>query len=327
LASGQPDAVLLERFLADQDENAFATLVERHGPMVLAVCRSRLHDHWDIEDAFQSTFLKLVRSAHSIRRAELLGHWLYRVAHHCALRTRQKSAKHRQRSDLAAEVATVEPDGELSVGEVRQAMFEEINRLVEKYRVPVVLCYLEGLSHEEAARRLGWPLGTVKGRLSRARERLRQRLVRRGLTLTAALLALLSLEDLAKADVPPELVDATVKSARKLTAKRPVPAPLAPTFAWMGRAALTVALVSLIGVSTFGVSRAVGGRAFGSAAVYTNQAAGGCHASEASSEVAVGSAVAFAQQSGVKREPASRADSTKDMPGRRDPSSQAASGR
>jgi RNA polymerase sigma factor (sigma-70 family) len=226
--SSVSDDVLLERFLVHQDEAAFATVVDRHGPMVLAVCRSRLNDPWDVEDAFQATFLKLVRSAKSIRRPDLLGHWLYRVAHHCALRTGQNSARHRLRGDLVAEVATVEPDGDLSLREIRQALFEEINQLGETYRAPVVLCYLEGMSHEEAARRLSWPLGTVKGRLSRARERLRERLTRRGLTLTAVLLALLALEDTSRAEVPLALIEATIRSARRsLPGRKPMPKKIA----------------------------------------------------------------------------------------------------
>jgi RNA polymerase sigma factor (sigma-70 family) len=286
---GLSDGILLERFLADQDEEAFSMVVERHGPMVLAVCRSRLNDPWDIDDAFQSTFLKLVRSAKTIRRPELLGHWLYRVAHHCALRTGQNSAKHRLRSDLVAEVATVEPDGDLSLREIRHALFEEINQLGETYRAPVVLCYLEGMSHDEAARRLGWPLGTVKGRLSRARERLRERLIRRGMTLMAALLAMLSLEDLARADVPPELVEATIRAARRTTPKSPLPARLlallSPKFVWSLPTALILVAAIFVGISTVAVNK-VRARATWNAHIPVVEIEGGCHAATAPNAVA-----------------------------------------
>jgi len=243
------DGILLQRYLEQGDESAFAQLVERHGSMVMAVCRSRLDDPRDVEDAFQATFLKLVRNGRSIRQRDLVGHWLYRVAHHCALRAGRESAKHRPKGELVSEVAAVESDGELTFRDLRRALFEEINRLRDNDRAAVVLCYLEGLTHEEAAYRLGWPLGTVKGRLSRARDLLRERLTRRGLTLSAVLLTLLALEDFAQAAVSPELVAATVKAAGKILPK-PTPAMpgriasmLSPS--WLDRG--PVALIGLIG--------------------------------------------------------------------------------
>ncbi len=176
--SGLTEDQLLDRFITRRDDAAFAALVSRHGPMVLGVCRQLLRDPNDVDDAFQATFLILVRKAGSLRRRDLLGNWLYGVAYRVAVRSRAIAAR-RAASETPRDFETLASNREPPA--LLPELHEELQRLPESYRVAVVLCYLEGLTHDEAAQRLGWPIGTVKGRLARARELLRTRLTRRGL--------------------------------------------------------------------------------------------------------------------------------------------------
>ncbi|SIO36055.1 RNA polymerase sigma factor, sigma-70 family [Singulisphaera sp. GP187] len=185
---GLSDGQLLERFVTrhgEVAEAAFAALVERHGAMVLGVCRRILADPRDAEDAFQATFLVLVKKARRVRVDDSLGRWLYGVACRVAARARTEAGR-RQAREGEGVVDCAGPSFDSDRFDLRRVLDEELDRLPEKYRVPVVLCYLEGLTHELAAERLGWPVGTVRGRLSRARERLRTRLSSRGLAPTAA---------------------------------------------------------------------------------------------------------------------------------------------
>lgn len=188
------DAVLLERFVARRDESAFASLVSRHGPMVLGVCRRVLGDLHQAEDAFQATFLVLARKAGSLRRPETLAAWLYGTARHLALRSRRRDVRRQQREveHLRSSPASraLDPLDELTGRELLLALDEEVMRLPENYRLPLILCSLEGRSREEAARMLGWTTASVRGRLERGRARLRDRLLRRGLVLGAVLLAM-----------------------------------------------------------------------------------------------------------------------------------------
>ena len=182
------DGQLLERFVGQRDQAAFEALFWRHGPMVLGVCR-RLLGSADAEDAFQATFLVLVRKAASIGRREAVGAWLYRVAQRVALRARSTA---RPVAELPEEGPATDDDEEaVSWRDLRPMLDEAIASLPEKYRAPVVLCYLEGRTNEEAARELGCPKGTVAVRLMRARERLRRRLERCRLILPAALLTVI----------------------------------------------------------------------------------------------------------------------------------------
>ena len=213
------DGQLLERFATDGGEAAelaFAALVERHGPMVLRVCRGVLRDPHDAEDAFQATFLVLVRRARSLWVEDSLGPWLHRVA----CRIARAGAGERGPPARVASGARPRPgrrwprtptddDGLMAL------LHEEIDRLPERYRVPVVLCDLEGLTHEQAARHLGWPVGTVKSRLTSGRERLRDRLVRRGVApaIAAMKLMMATTARSASAAVPAGLVEATVRAA------------------------------------------------------------------------------------------------------------------
>ena len=212
-ASGLSEWQLLDRYASRGDEAAFEALVTRHGPMVLGVCRRLLRDPADVEDAFQATFLVLVRKAGTLGERDLLARWLYGVAHRVALRARSDAARRgaRERTGIPVEPAAAagDPDG----WELAATLLEEVRRLPEKYRSPVVLCYLEGRTHEQAASELRWPVGTVKARLARARDRLRDRLIRRGLAPSAGLLAHALTRD-ASAAVPELLIGTTARSVR-----------------------------------------------------------------------------------------------------------------
>ncbi|MGH7169830.1 MAG: sigma-70 family RNA polymerase sigma factor, partial [Gemmataceae bacterium] len=187
-ASKLSDQECLERFVAQRDEDAFAVLVRRHGPMVRGVCRRLLHHRQDAEDAFQATFLVLARKAGSVRWIGSIGPWLYQVAYRLASKARVDAARRREHERQAA-AEPLAPAADPSWREVCAALDEELQALAEKYRAPLVLCYLEGQTRDEAAERLGWSLGTLKRRLQQGRELLRVRLTRRGVTLPAALLS------------------------------------------------------------------------------------------------------------------------------------------
>jgi RNA polymerase sigma factor (sigma-70 family) len=201
---------LVAQFVRRRDEAAFAALLDRHGPMVLGVCRRVLRDPQDADDAFQATFLVFVRKAAALRRPGALGNWLYGVAYRIALQARAGAARWRALERHVEDMPAAEPVDEHIWAELRPLLDEEINRLPEKYRAPVVLCYLEGKTYAEAARVLGWAAGTVSGRLARAREKLRARLAVRGVTLSAAALAM-TLGQKGTAAVPAALAQATLK--------------------------------------------------------------------------------------------------------------------
>jgi RNA polymerase sigma factor (sigma-70 family) len=207
------DGQLLQRFALERDEAAFLTLLRRHGAMVLGVCQSVLHDGHDAEDAFQATFLVLVSKARSIGKPGSVASWLHGVAHRLALKAKASLARQRALERRAAQMATTDPGSDLLWRDLRPVLHEEVNRLPEKYRAPFVLCYLEGKTNEEAAHLLRCPKGTVASNLSRARQHLRGRLTRRGLALSAGLLALALARNTASAGVPSALADVTVKAA------------------------------------------------------------------------------------------------------------------
>src|SRR5262245_55356068 len=219
----QDDGQLLQQFVGRREETAFAALLQRHGPLVFAVCRQLLHDPHDAEDVFQATFLVLARKAASIRRHESLAAWLHRVAVNLA-RTARTSAAKRQRHERQAGVMAQEssPD-EVLLSDWQPILHEEVDRLPQKYRLPVVLCYFEGKSHDEAAHQLGWPLGTVKGRLARARQLLRTRLARRGLALTVAGITAALAQGAGAVTVPPALFAPTLRAALSFAAGGPPP--------------------------------------------------------------------------------------------------------
>lgn len=183
------DRHLLDRYATHRDEAAFAALLRRHGDMVWAVCRRELADVHDADEAFQATFLVLVHKAASLRGRESVAGWLQGVAWRLARKLKADAACRQVKEANANAGTTVDPLDEALRRDLRQVLDAELDRLPEKYRAPLILCYLEGQSYTEAARYLGWTEGTVSGRLARARELLRQRLTRRGLTLSSAALA------------------------------------------------------------------------------------------------------------------------------------------
>ena len=219
VAGGLSDGELLERFLSDRSaagEAAFRSLVERHGPMVLRVCNQTLNDRHAAEDAFQATFLVLARQACSIRKRESVACWLFGVARRASARIHVADAQRQryERQGMARLAALAARQSEPS--ESCPELHAEIERLPEKYRVPIVLCYFEGLTHEQAASLLRWPLGTVKTRLSRAREQLRSRLQTRGWPSVPMALASRHLPGDATV-IPQRLLSSTSEMAAKFT--------------------------------------------------------------------------------------------------------------
>ncbi len=211
------DADLLERFRTHQEEAAFTLLVQRHGPMVLAVCRRILGDVHGIEDVFQATFLVLIRKEGTIRKQASLAAWLHRTAARLALKARAQAAR-RQHYEREVPPQFEDRSDRLADGELRAALEEEIERLPDKYRMPLVLCYLTDKTHEQAACQLGCPKSSITSRLARARELLKQRLIRRGFTAPAGLLAVLLTEATTNAALPAVLTLSTVRLAvRALT--------------------------------------------------------------------------------------------------------------
>jgi RNA polymerase sigma factor (sigma-70 family) len=217
-AAGLADGELLERFASRRDaaaEAAFAALVERHGPMVLRVCRDVLRNEHDAADAFQATFLVLVRRAGSIRKGDSVASWLYGVALRVASVARS-SASRRRLHERKAAAMEARLDGGRPRDDLEAVLHEEVGRLPEKYRAAVVLCYWQGLTHEQAAEQLSWPVGTVRSRLAWARGRLRSRLIRRGLAPSVALSAAASSAEAAPMSVPAVLVKSTAHAASRL---------------------------------------------------------------------------------------------------------------
>jgi RNA polymerase sigma factor (sigma-70 family) len=199
---GQTDRQLLDYFVTTKDEAAFAALLARHGCLVFGVCRSVLHQEQDAEDAFQATFLALARMASSIRKRDSLASWLYGVALRTALRSRQAINARRRIEPRASTRTPEQPVSEATLRELQAILHEEVGRLAQRYRSPFVLCCLEGRTRAEAAQELGWKEGTVSSRIAKARTLLESRLVRRGVTLKAALAAATLLPAVGSAAVP-----------------------------------------------------------------------------------------------------------------------------
>ena len=220
--TGLNDSQLLCRFTDVRDvtaDSAFKELVDRHGPMVMGVCRHILRHTHDADDAFQATFLVLVRKARSVQVRETLAPWLYSVAIRTAQRARASAARYRGDGGEQMEALETVPEDSDEL-ELRAFLHEELDRLPYKYRAPIVLCHLEGKTHEQAAQLLHWPIGTVSGRLSRGRELLKSRLQRRGLAAPPAILSASSL-NLAKS-VPVPLVESTLAAATRFATAQSV---------------------------------------------------------------------------------------------------------
>jgi RNA polymerase sigma factor (sigma-70 family) len=207
-----PDRALLESFATQRDERAFATLVERHGSLVWGVCKRVLAHEQDAEDAFQATFLVLARKAGSVPWRDDVGNWLYAVAIRVARKAKGRNQRQLRQEQSATAEARMEEAHDPARAELVELIDEEVGRLPDKYRRPIVLCCFEGKTYAEAARLLGWPEGTASARLSRARDILRRRLIQRGLALSA-IPATFLLEPTVDAAVPDTLVNTTARNA------------------------------------------------------------------------------------------------------------------
>jgi RNA polymerase sigma factor (sigma-70 family) len=211
--AGLTDGQLLEDYLSRRDEAAFAALVRRHGPMVWGVCRRTLRNYHDAEDAFQASFLVLVRKAASVVPREMVANWLYGVARRTALKARTTAARRKGRERQVTEMpepAVAEPD---LWRDLRPLLDEALSRLPDRYRVVIILCDLEGNTRKEVAEQLGLPEGTVGSRLARARAILAKRLARHGLAVSGGALAAVLSQNVAPADVPTPVVSSTSKAA------------------------------------------------------------------------------------------------------------------
>src|SRR5262249_13124338 len=219
------DRQLLERFAARHDEAAFAVLVRRHGPLVLGVCWRLLHDWHDAEDAFQATFLVLARKAAAVRWRDSVSNWLYEVAYRVATKARTDAGRRRGHERRAAKetrflgkTGLLTPNRDAAWRELCGVPDEELHRLPERYRAPLLLCYLEGQTQDQAAHRLDWSLRTLKRGLERAGQLRRRRRPRRGWPLPAALIVAGLSQSGATAAVPAALAYPTVQAALRIAA-------------------------------------------------------------------------------------------------------------
>src|SRR6516165_3480564 len=215
--AGLTDGELLELYATRREAAAFEALVRRHGPMVLRVCRRVLRNEADAEDAFQATFLVLVRKAASIRCPNTVSNWLYGVAYNTALKAKAMNHKRRAKERESATVPKAEARGEVW-REVQALLDAELSGLPDKYRIPIVLCDLEGKTIKEAARHLGWPQGTVATRLARGRAQLAKRLTLPGSVTAAVVAHTTAAQGTTSACVPASLVVSTVQAATAVAA-------------------------------------------------------------------------------------------------------------
>lgn len=217
-----PDGELLERFIDAHDEAAFTVLIEKHGPMVLGVCRRALTSLHDAEDACQATFLVLSRKAATVSKKASLGSWLHGVAGRVSANLKREQGRRRSRERKRDTAPSKDPASEVSWSEVQAVLDEELQLLPDRYRAPLVLCYLECLTRDEAATQLGVTPGSLHGLLERGRDLLRKRLVKRGLALSAALSAVALGGSLARA-LSPTFVLSSSRAAALLAAGKPLP--------------------------------------------------------------------------------------------------------
>jgi RNA polymerase sigma factor (sigma-70 family) len=243
------DGQLLECLVSDRDEAAAAALVDRHGPMVWGVCRRVLGNHHDAEDAFQATFLVLVRRAASIRPRELVAHWLYGVARQTAFKARATAARRQAREKQVGELPEVEVAAE-SCGELQRLLDRELSRLSDKYRIAIILCDLEGRSRKEAAHQLQIPEGTLSSRLTTGRALLAKRLARHGYALPAGALTA-ALAQQAAAAVPAAVLALTIQSAGRFAAGNAAAGTTSARAAALTKEVLQAMLLSKLKVATF----------------------------------------------------------------------------
>jgi RNA polymerase sigma factor (sigma-70 family) len=248
------DGDLLLRFAHGRDEDAFATLVARHGPLVLGVCRRVLPDTNDADDAFQATFLVLARKAGSIRQPERLASWLYGVAYRVAHKARASAAVRHARQQQVPVMQPPEPDREADRNELCRVLDDEMQRLPERFRTPLALCYLQGKTREEAAAQLGWSAGAVKGMLERGRQLLRAQLARRGLGVAEGVLVAVLSEGALSAAVPAALSERTVKAGMLFASGEAVPGSAAVLAEgalrtmWISRVTIRLAMAVVLGL-------------------------------------------------------------------------------
>jgi RNA polymerase sigma factor (sigma-70 family) len=256
-AAGLSDGQLLDRFARRRDEPAFAAIVHRHGPLVLGVCRRVLAHRHDAEDAFQATFLVLARKAGCVRVGDSLAPWLYGVAYRVAVRARGRSARARAVEREASAMKATAGPGKAVGADLLAALDEELSRLPERYRAPVVLCDLGGLGRALAARQLRIPEGTLSSRLARGRTLLRERLTRRGLAPSAGALAI-ALEHGATAAVPESLAELTVCAATRFAAGPLAAGAVSASVASLTEGVLKTMLLTKLKVTAVAISMAVG---------------------------------------------------------------------
>ena len=226
--AGRTDGQLLGSFIDQKDEAAFEALVRRHAPMVFGVCRRVVGNHHDAEDAFQATFLVLARKASSVRPRERVANWLHGVALRTATKARATITKRWHREKQVTEMPEPEAAQKDQWRDLQPLLDQELNGLPENYRLPILLCDLEGKTIKDAAQQLGWPQGSLAGRLARGRKRLAKRLASRGVVLSAGSLAAVVSQNVASAGVPTSLLSSTVKAAAMIAAGQATVAGVVP---------------------------------------------------------------------------------------------------
>jgi RNA polymerase sigma factor (sigma-70 family) len=272
--AGRTDGQLLASFIEQKDEAAFEALVCRHGPMVFGVCWRVVHQHHDAEDAFQATFLVLARKASSVRPREKLANWLHGVALRIAMKAKTMTAKRRGREKQVTAMPEPEAAPQDQWRDLQPLLDQELNGLPENYRLPILLCDLEGKSIKEATRQLGWPQGTLAGRLARGRKLLAKRLANRGVMLSAGSLAAFVSQNAASAAVPAPLVSTTVKAAATMFAAQTTVAGVVPArVALLMEGALKAMLLSKLKTVAVGLLLVVALLCGAAGAFYQSQAA------------------------------------------------------
>jgi RNA polymerase sigma factor (sigma-70 family) len=226
--AGWTDGQLLASFIDHKDEAAFEALVHRHGPMVFGVCRRVVGNQHDAEDAFQATFLVLARKSSSVRPRERLANWLHGVALRTAMKAKTMTAKRRGREKQVTAMPEPEAPQQGQWRDLQPLLDQELSGLPENYRLPILLCDLEGKRIKEAAQQLGWPQGTLAGRLARGRKLLAKRLASRGVVLSAGSVATAVSQNVASAGVPISLMSSTVKAATMFAAGQATVAEMVP---------------------------------------------------------------------------------------------------
>ncbi|HLJ97341.1 MAG TPA: sigma-70 family RNA polymerase sigma factor, partial [Gemmataceae bacterium] len=273
------DRQLLEQFLIQREEAAFVALLQRHGPMVLQVCRRVQGNDHDAEDVLQATFLLLARKAGSIRKPESLASWLHGVAQRLAMKARSQESRRQAIERRAADMRSTGQVSDATWRELQRTLDEALRHVPEKYRLPLVICYLEGKTQEEAARQLRCPLGTVRSRLARGRERLKTVLERRGVCLSAAALTAGLAASAPSATVPPLLIQTTARAAIAFGAGKAAATLVSARAAALVEGGLKIMLTTKIKIVTT-VLLTIGTLGLGAGAIATRLMAGSPQATQ-----------------------------------------------